>query len=418
MKTKHVSLGQTLRTFLGFLAAIMALMVPAVAATKMGDVVIDPQNLIADDIEMEALRAYHRQSAVRAFRGSEIVIVDYRLPSSRPRLFIVDLSNGAVDSFYVSHGRGSDPGHTKSAQRFSDIPSTGMSSVGAFRGADRYRSPNHGPALRLIGLDATNRSAYDRLIVFHTAPYFDPAAGRFGRSCGCFVVPKSDMTRVYDVVADNGFLYAGPATLHDETANFQRDCNTACGNRCPDPLIADARKPARSKAVAVARAAPPPPADPVIPAPRAPAPLPAVAAVTAPAAPVAPVAAPPADTPAAPPILVARAEPAAPSPVPAARADGPPPPLPIAKPAGVMTAMAQTKSAGSPVLAETQDVPLPIAKPAGLSDTLAVAEASDAAEVAAPVIARLVPDFGPGETPVPSPKPLSVNSTASLEQPL
>lgn len=229
----------------------------SLAAQLAHAAVLDPQNLIADDIQAEAMWAYERAAAQKPFRGSEIVIVDYRLPTDARRLFILNLATGDVEPHFVAHGRGSDPDHTLKAQRFSDVMSTGMSSVGAYRGLDRYISATHGPALRLAGLSSTNASAYQRLIVFHTAGYFAPEAGRFGRSCGCFVVTSADMKRVYDVIAEGGFLYAGPARLHDSTANFQRDCSPECGNTCPEPLIADAR-PATQPAPRVAAAKPEP----------------------------------------------------------------------------------------------------------------------------------------------------------------
>ena len=183
--------------------ALAALAVPqALAATARNGAPIDPRNLIADDLEAEALASYARNAGKAPFKGHEIVVVDYRLPSSARRLYIVDLDTGAVEPHYVAHGRGSDPGHTQVAMRFGDTEGSGMTSIGAYRGLDRYQSPAHGPALRLAGLDRSNASAYERLIVVHTAPYFDPANGKFGRSLGCFVVTVEDRSRVYDVIAD------------------------------------------------------------------------------------------------------------------------------------------------------------------------------------------------------------------------
>jgi hypothetical protein len=275
-------MGGMKRAMLSVCALFLALAPFAQAAPAANGAPLDPQNLIADDIQAEALANYARAAAQKPFRGSEIVIVDYRMPTDARRLFILNLATGAVETHYVAHGRGSDPGHTLKAQRFSDVMSTGMSSVGAYRGLERYTSATHGPALRLAGLSTTNASAYERLIVFHTAGYFAPEAGRFGRSCGCFVVTTEDMKRVYDVIADGGFLYAGPARLHDRTASFQRDCNTECGNTCPEPLIADARPAKSPAATRVAdvrptpkRAAPEPP----VPQPLAKPALPSAAAV-------------------------------------------------------------------------------------------------------------------------------------------
>jgi hypothetical protein len=337
---------------------------------------LDAQNVIADDIQSEALAAYRRHAAQGAFRGNELVIVDYRKPSDAPRLYILNIATGAVEAYYVAHGRGSDPGHTQRAIRLSDAPTTGMSSVGAFRGLERYQSPENGPALRLAGLDWTNANAYDRLIVFHTAGYFDPAARRFGRSCGCFVVTRQAMERVYGVLADGGFLYAGPARLHDKTASTARDCNPHCGGNCNAPLIASAKPPAR-RAVAVAKAEPAPP----IPAAKpAPVPLtPALAVAKVDLAPVSP-----------------RPKPALPPDAPGAELAFVP--TPHAKPS--------IEAAGTAV-AETALAPVPLAKPE-LAPALDVAQAS--------LGAPLVPNPLPGEIPVPVGKPAGLKQVAELLQ--
>ncbi len=189
--------------------SVWATTILSVPLARAQTAVLDPQNLIADDIQAQAIDAYARQAARAPFKGDEIVVVDYRLPSTARRLYILNMRTGAVEAHYVAHGRGSDPQHSKMAVRFSNTESSGMSSLGAYRGGERYQSPAHGPALRLHGLDASNASAYERLIVFHTAPYFDPENGKFGRSLGCFVVTTRAMNRIYDVIANGGFVYAG-----------------------------------------------------------------------------------------------------------------------------------------------------------------------------------------------------------------
>lgn len=397
-----------------FLGAILALgsvfaFPEARAATAINGAPIDPQNLINDEIEAEALASYARHAQQQPFRGDEIVIVDYAKPSSAKRLYILNIRTGAVEAHYVAHGRGSDPAHTNMAVRFSDAETSGMSSVGAFRGLERYKSPSHGPALKLTGLDQTNESAYRRLIVFHTAAYFDPDKGRYGRSCGCFVVTKEDMGRVYDVIADGGFLYAGPARLHDPSASTAADCNTACGNTCPNaPLMAKATPiPRPSAPVMIAKAEPPP-----LPKPKTDAPV-VMAALKA-------------ETP-------KRAKPDFDAPVPLAKPEltaavqlaAFEAPVPQLKPAlddeaidGEARIAAQevlnrrnaprliamaNHPAAAPVAGVAADVPVPEAKPARIAG-LAVAP-----ELAAQ---PLVPDVAPGETPVPSAKPPALRQTA------
>ena len=81
--------------------ALAALAVPqALAATARNGAPIDPRNLIADDLEAEALASYARNAGKAPFKGHEIVVVDYRLPSSARRLYIVDLDTGAVEPHF------------------------------------------------------------------------------------------------------------------------------------------------------------------------------------------------------------------------------------------------------------------------------------------------------------------------------
>jgi hypothetical protein len=144
------------------------------------------------------------------------VIVDFRLPSSVPRLFIVDEALRVVDSCHVSHGKGSDPAHSGRAKRFDGAKGSLTSVTGAIRGAEEY-SGKHGRSLRLDGLEAHNRIMRERLIVLHTAltgsQYMEPAwierHGRPGRSDGCFVVPSRYLDTVLTTLRDGGLLYAG-----------------------------------------------------------------------------------------------------------------------------------------------------------------------------------------------------------------
>jgi len=397
------------------LGSVFAFSQAASAATAINGAKLDPLNLINDLLENEALASYARHASQRPFKGDEIVIVDYAKLSSAKRLYIVNIRTGTVEAHYVAHGRGSDPSHSNMAVRFSDAETSGMSSVGAYRGLERYKSPSHGSALKLTGLDATNASAYRRLIVFHTAAYFDPENGRYGRSCGCFVVTKGDMTRVYDVIADGGFLYAGPARMHDTSATTAADCNTACGNSCPNaPLMAKATPIPRAPAAAVmtAKADPLPlPLPPTKPAREA---VPVVMAALKPEPqPVLKPVRPDFNAPAP----LAKPKFAAPVELAAFEA-----PVPHLKPAlDAETIDGEARVAALELLSQRNaprlvavakrpataviafDAPVPMAKPASI-----------AGRDAAPQMASqpLVPDVAPGETPVPSAKPPALRQTA------
>lgn len=144
-------------------------------------------------------------------KQDRVAIVDYSLPSSEPRLFMVTMSTGQVTTYRVTHGKGSDPSHTGRLTRFSSIDGSEATSRGAYRTAELY-SGQHGRSMRLDGLDADNRSARSRAIVVHAAAYAEPsvvrAQGRMGRSQGCFAVGSADLTPVLDFLGQGRLLFA------------------------------------------------------------------------------------------------------------------------------------------------------------------------------------------------------------------
>lgn len=143
----------------------------------------------------------------------KLALVDFSLPSSQPRLHLVDIASGRIErSWLVAHGKGSDPAGTGMLQQFSNQPGSNASCNGAFLTADRYVG-QHGNSQRLIGLDPTNNQALDRAIVIHGAAYVDPrlvaSQGRIGRSQGCFAVEQGEVAAVMDALGPGRLIYAG-----------------------------------------------------------------------------------------------------------------------------------------------------------------------------------------------------------------
>jgi hypothetical protein len=126
-------------------------------------------------------------------------IADYSVSSAHSRFHLVNMNSGAVSSYLVSHGRGSDPSHSGFVWRFSNVAGSNASSEGAYRTSDHY-SGKHGRSMRLVGLDATNCNAEPRAIVVHGAWYVSPAMvrerGVLGRSQGCFAFAESDLDTI------------------------------------------------------------------------------------------------------------------------------------------------------------------------------------------------------------------------------
>ncbi len=144
------------------------------------------------------------------FTRSVLTIIDYTLPSTVPRLWVIDLTARRVlFNELVAHGVGS--GGTYAAA-FSNEPGSRQSSLGLFRTGDVYEG-SHGESLRLIGLEpGFNDRALEREIVVHGAPYVSRTVvaryGQLGRSWGCPALPRGVERRVIERIRDGTALFA------------------------------------------------------------------------------------------------------------------------------------------------------------------------------------------------------------------
>jgi hypothetical protein len=125
-----------------------------------------------------------------------VILVDFRLPSSSKRLWVVR-NNKVLVHCRVAHGKNSGALIT---EHFSNEPETNMSCLGEFK-TGRIYDGEKGLAMRVHGLDAgVNDNAYDRGIVFHGGSYVSYAFltqhGRIGRSHGCFVTEPRINARI------------------------------------------------------------------------------------------------------------------------------------------------------------------------------------------------------------------------------
>ncbi len=142
-------------------------------------------------------------------RDDLLTVIDYSLPSTKPRLWVLDLANGKVlFRELVAHGQGSGGNY---ATRFSNRPDSHQSSLGLFLTADTYTGGN-GYSLKLRGLESgVNDLAESRYIVMHGAWYVSPeharVHGRIGRSWGCPALPKESAGPVIDTIKDGSFLF-------------------------------------------------------------------------------------------------------------------------------------------------------------------------------------------------------------------
>src|SRR3546814_10377767 len=71
---------------------------------------------------LSVARAQLARESRHIAQTDRVGIVDFGLPSSRPRFALVDLVAGTIDLYPVTHGRGSDPQHDGWLKNFSNAP--------------------------------------------------------------------------------------------------------------------------------------------------------------------------------------------------------------------------------------------------------------------------------------------------------
>jgi hypothetical protein len=149
-------------------------------------------------------------------KNNIISIVDFSLPSSKKRLFVIDLETGKLlFNTFVSHGRNSGQ---EMATEFSNDQNSFKSSLGFFVTGNTYKG-EHGYSLRLEGMEAgINDNAYNRSIVMHAASYVNEKVvqmkGFLGRSLGCPAVPPALHKAIINTIKDGSclFLYSPDTT--------------------------------------------------------------------------------------------------------------------------------------------------------------------------------------------------------------
>jgi hypothetical protein len=147
--------------------------------------------------------------------ASRLAIIDYTIPSRKPRLWVLDLKQQKLlFEEHVAHGQGSG---TDVPNAFSDRDGSHQTSLGLFLTDTTYQGGN-GYSMRLRGLSkGFNESALRRLIVMHGAAYVNPLAalnmGRLGRSWGCPAVRREVAKPMIDALKEGNFIYShGPGT--------------------------------------------------------------------------------------------------------------------------------------------------------------------------------------------------------------
>lgn len=157
--------------------------------------------------------AYYNKNQSVIRNKKYISIFDIGQHSGQRRLFLIDVTTGAVQSMHVAHGSGSDSNHDGIATVFSNTSGSNMSSLGFMLTAETYVG-KHGESLKLDGLESRNSKVRARAIVIHSASYVDPSLSKMGRSQGC---PAVSLGNIKDFIAKtkNGSLYYIYHSAHD-----------------------------------------------------------------------------------------------------------------------------------------------------------------------------------------------------------
>ncbi len=148
-------------------------------------------------------------NAGQLLNDSVITIIDFTLPSSQKRLFVLDIRNHKI-LFHtlVAHGRNSG---RETAVSFSNKPASNQSSPGFYRTAETYNGKN-GYSLKLEGLEpGINDRAMDRAIVVHGASYVNEqyiqSQGYIGRSQGCPAIPVQQTYPLINSICEGSCLF-------------------------------------------------------------------------------------------------------------------------------------------------------------------------------------------------------------------
>ena len=194
----------------GFLKIGSAAMVAAAAAPRAAAAAMQAPPAQWKPL-MERARAALELHSDRISERDRFAVVDFSLPSSAPRMLLVDQERGLHQLMRVAHGRGSDPAHSGWVKAFSNAPGSYASSRGVYVTGQTYVG-KHGHSRRLTGLDGTNDNAEARAIVIHGAWYCNDdilrGTGKLGRSEGCFAVSESEIESLLDWLGPNRLLYA------------------------------------------------------------------------------------------------------------------------------------------------------------------------------------------------------------------
>jgi len=161
------------------------------------------------EVFAQAMTGFYNLTQDGHTKSNTLSIVDFSLPSTEKRLWVIDLNSGRIlHHSLVAHGRNSGELYAKV---FSNKQDSYQSSLGFYLTGETYIG-KHGLSLKLHGLEpGINDLAEARAIVIHSAEYVDEQYakinGRLGRSWGCPAIPIKQHKEIIDLLAGGTCLF-------------------------------------------------------------------------------------------------------------------------------------------------------------------------------------------------------------------
>lgn len=207
-------------TALSLVAPLLALLPNSAGAGSLAN---PSPNLPSHEVLAHALAAYHRAEETGLVRNRLLTVIDYGLPSSLRRLWVIEPRTLQVLMHeYVAHGKGSAPPEDpERAVRFGNDPESHRSSLGTFLTGGTYTG-GHGYSLELFGLEpGVNDRAQTRHIVMHPAAYVGEAyransGGRVGRSWGCPALDPAVAHSLIERIQQGSVVFAAGPNLRED----------------------------------------------------------------------------------------------------------------------------------------------------------------------------------------------------------
>ena len=225
----------------GFLFGLLLAVVPVDASDTMASLLAELRAetpLLNQQVLRLALEATDCAEGRELAETSILTVIDYSLPSTEPRLWVLDLDQKQLlFRELVSHGVNTGE---NLATRFSNRVGSRQSSLGLFRTEGTYYGRN-GFSLRLEGLErGINHKALERTIVMHGAWYVSEAFaqehGRLGRSWGCPALEKDVAPEVIETIKNGSLLFIyHPEQQWQAQSEFLNGCRQSSSS--PDRAV-------------------------------------------------------------------------------------------------------------------------------------------------------------------------------------